>query len=158
MKNIILLLTIILCCSCASQRVYICGGQISDLSRSSLIKLRVLSVSEISTSYEISQASPRVLIITKYTTQNCEYWSNVIYKKSHNITENQYEEIIKLLKVVLARSPVENATVLDGEEWMLESSFYNYTAITYLSPDVNPEERGLIGIINLKNYLSKFEN
>ena len=158
MKKIILLLAIIFCSSCASKRIYVCGGQISDISRSSLVRLRILSVYDTSVSYEISQSLPRTLTITKFKSENCEYWSHVVYQKSHTLLESEYENIIKLLKEALESSPVEEYTGLDGEEWMLESSVYNYTATIYWSPDLESEKRGLDGVVSLRSYFSEFEN
>ena len=158
MKKIVLLLAIIFCSSCASKRVYVCGGQISDISRLSLVRLRVLSVYDTAISYEISQSLPRTLTITKFRSENCEYWSHVVYQKSHTLLESEYENIIMLLNKALETPPIEKHVGLDGEEWMLESSVYNYTAIIYWSPGVESEKRGLEGVVNLKSYFSKFEN
>ncbi len=158
MKKIALLLAIIFCSSCASKRVYVCGGQISDISRLSLVRLRILSVYDTSISYEISQSLPRTLTVTKFKSENCEYWSHVVYQKSHTLLESEYENIINLLNKALESSPVEKNASLDGEEWMLESSVYNYTAITYWSPGLESEKRGFDGVVNLQSYFSEFEN
>lgn len=157
MKKIFLLLVIFLCVSCANKNTYLCSYRIFDIDRFSLIRLRILGPYSNPLSYEISRDAPHVLTITEFEEKNCRYWAHILHRKSYTLTDSEFNEIIILLNSALVASPMSNTKGLDGEEWMLESSVYNFTATTHWSPDVESEKRGLVGLVKLKEYFGKFE-
>lgn len=71
--------------------------------------------------------------------------------------EQEYAQVTSLYKKALSYNTLDDVMGVDGSTWCLESQRgINYTKACFWTPSVNYEERGLVGLYNLANYLWEF--